>query len=211
MLSITLDNTGKKYGREWIFRKLCVELAPGSRTVILGGNGSGKSTLLQVIAGYITPNEGNVSYSIAGNTIEKDLIYQYISLASPYLQLTEDFTGLETVTHLEKFKKFRNGLTPVQVLDRCYLSGAANKLVKQYSSGMKQRLKLALAIFADTSLVLLDEPASNLDKNAIDWYQETIGQHSAGRTVVVCSNAVEPEFSFCDRWLRMEDYKPEIR
>ena len=207
MLSITLDNTGKKYGREWIFRKLDYGLAPASKTVILGGNGSGKSTLLQMIAGYITPNEGIIRYTFDGRPIDVNEIYRYVSLASPYLQLTEDFTGLETVTHLARFKRFKSGFTPQQVLEGCYLQNAGNKLVKQYSSGMKQRLKLALALFADTPLVLLDEPASNLDAQAIEWYKKTVQDHAAGRTFIVCSNAIDAEFAFCERQLRVEDYK----
>jgi len=207
MLSITLDNTGKKYGREWIFRKLSRQLAPGSKTVILGGNGSGKSTLLQMIAGYITANEGKIVYSLDGKNIDHNDIYNHISFASPYLQLTEDFTGLETVTHLWKFKRFRDGVSPKEILERCYLNSSADKLVKQYSSGMKQRLKLALAIFADTPLVLLDEPVSNLDQEAINWFQKTISENIDGRTVVVCSNAIESEFLFCEERLRVEDYK----
>jgi ABC-type multidrug transport system ATPase subunit len=207
MLSITLDSTGKKYGREWIFRNLSYELTPGSKTVILGGNGSGKSTLLQMIAGYITPNAGKINYSLNGKSLDVNDIYQQVSLASPYLQLTEDFTGLETVTHLAGFKKFKRGFTPEQVLKHCYLDNAGNKLVRQYSSGMKQRLKLALAIFADTPLVLLDEPSSNLDSQAMQWYKQTINENSNGRTFVVCSNAIDAEFSFCDKQLKVEDYK----
>jgi ABC-type multidrug transport system ATPase subunit len=207
MFSITLDSAGKKYGREWIYRRLTHEFASGSKTVILGRNGSGKSTLLQMVAGYITPNEGKVNYSINGATLDNDEIFKHISLASPYLQLTEDFTGLEIATHLSKFKKFRDGLSPAGVLEQCYLQAASTKLVKQYSSGMKQRLKLGLAMYSDTLLLLLDEPASNLDAQAVDWYKKTMADVSKNRTVIVCSNTIEAEFAFCEQRLCVEDFK----
>jgi ABC-type multidrug transport system ATPase subunit len=98
-------------------------------------------------------------------------------------------------------------LTTNDVIGLTGLSHAADKFVKQFSSGMKQRLKLSLAILSDTPLLLLDEPVSNLDKAAIQWYKEMIARYTAERTVIVCSNNIEEEHFFCTRQINISDFK----
>ena len=207
MLSVQLNKLGKKFNKEWIFRDLTYEIAAGQKTVILGGNGSGKSTLLQVISGFVTPNEGTVTYTRSGSNILPEKIKSHISFASPYLQLVEELTLIEMLEHAKIFKPFVNDLSAAEVASLIELPQAKNKLVKQFSSGMKQRLKLGLAVLADTSLLLLDEPVSNLDKKAIEWYKALIEAYTQGRTVIVCSNAISDEYSFCDKELSMMDFK----
>lgn len=210
MLSIALNNIGKKFNREWIFRNLSYEINPGDKLVILGGNGSGKSTLLQILSGFVSPNEGNIVVSQKSPDIsyQSSIIHpQLISFASPYIQLIEDFTLTEIIEHTTLFKPFVNKLNTTQILDIIELPHAKNKFIKQFSSGMKQRLKLGLAILADTPLLLLDEPVSNLDKNAIDWYKKTLTAYSQNRTIIVASNAIGDEYFFCTMQLNVMDYK----
>lgn len=211
--TITLNNLGKKFNREWIFRGLTYEIPPGQKLLVSGGNGSGKSTLLQVISGFVNPNEGEVGYSLHDSKatipkkIEADTVRNFISFASPYLQLIEDFTLAETIAHIAPFKPFVKGLNTDQVMAALQLEAARNKLIKQFSSGMKQRLKLGLAILSDTPVLLLDEPISNLDKNAIAWYGKMISAHTQNRTVIVCSNAIADEHFFCTAELNVADFK----
>jgi len=131
---------------------------------------------------------------------------KHISFASPYLQLIEDFNLPETIDHIAKFKPFRENLSRQQIIDIIQLK-VNDKPVKQFSSGMRQRLKLGLALLANTNVVLLDEPVSNLDKEAIGWYQQMIEKYSAGRTILVCSNAIPDEYFFCNSEIRVTDYK----
>lgn len=188
------------------------EIAAGQKLVILGGNGSGKSTLLQVISGFVGPNEGSLSFIKPDKqTIEADNIRNNISFASPYLQLVEDFTLRELVEHTQVFKPFLPSLSAKEVIDVTGLAHAENKLIKQFSSGMKQRLKLGLAILSDTPVLLLDEPVSNLDKSAIDWYKQLISTYTKERTVIVCSNAITEEYFFCTSELNVMDYKPALK
>jgi ABC-type multidrug transport system ATPase subunit len=174
---------------------------------VLGGNGSGKSTLLQVISGFVTPNEGTVIHKFSGKAIAPEKLKEHISFASPYLQLIEDFTMQELMQHVSKFKPFRNNLGAHDIIEITGLSHAKNKLIRQFSSGMKQRLKLALAILADTSVLLLDEPVSNLDREAIEWYKKMIAGYSAGRTIMVCSNAIAEEYAFCNASINVTEFK----
>lgn len=206
-INITLSSLGKKFGPEWIFRKMDAEIKFGGKVLISGGNGSGKSTLLQVISGYVSPSEGKVEFSAPGGIIESEETRKYISFASPYLQLVEDFTLFETIEHTAIFKPFVQSLSADDVIERIGLAHVADKFIKQFSSGMKQRLKLGLAILANTPVLLLDEPVSNLDKAAIEWYKEMIAQYAAERTVIVCSNNIADEHFFCTTQINISDFK----
>jgi len=208
MLSIQLNNLGKKFNKEWIFKGLTYTINAGDKVVVLGGNGSGKSTLLQVISGFITENEGEVIYKVDDKIIPVDKIKNYISFASPYIHLVEDFTLTEMIDHTKIFKPFIKDLSTEQIIKLLDLETAKDKFIKQFSSGMKQRLKLGVAILCDTPLLLLDEPVSNLDANAIAWYKNIIKEYSQNRTVIVASNAIQDEFFICDKQLNIADFKP---
>ena len=204
---IKLSSAGKKFGREWIFRKVNLDIAAGQKIAILGLNGSGKSTLLQALTGYLTLNEGELTYSINQEKIEDEKLYAYISLASPYLELVEDFTLREQIEHTAFYKAFLNNLTTEQIVELSGLAAHKDKYIKLFSSGMKQRLKLTLAILADAPILFLDEPTTNLDATVIDWYKSMIANYAIHKTIVVCSNSIKDEYSFCDKVITMEDFK----
>lgn len=182
-------------------------IAPGEKIVVLGLNGSGKSTLLQAFTSYLTLNEGNVSYADDQADIPTEAIYKLISVASPYLELVEDFTLQEQIEHAALFKPFLNGLSTAQVIGLSGLSAHAGKFIRLFSSGMKQRLKLTLAILADAPVLFLDEPTTNLDATVVAWYQEMIARYAMHKTIIVCSNSIKDEYAFCNRTLTMENYK----
>jgi ABC-type multidrug transport system ATPase subunit len=207
VIQVNLNNIGKRYNFEWIFRKVNQEFIAGEHTVILGSNGSGKSTLLQVIAGNLTHSEGDVRFQISDSLIDADDYYKHVSIAAPYLELYEEFTLSESIDFQSKFKTFRNGLTSPEIIAITGLEKSKDKQLRYFSSGMKQRVRLALAVLADTPLLLLDEPTSNLDKKAIDWYQELVNRHTGNRLIIVASNQQEQEYPFCKREINIEDYK----
>jgi ABC-type multidrug transport system ATPase subunit len=202
---ISLTNIGKRYNYEWIFRKITLELNTENNYVILGSNGSGKSTLLQLLSGSLVQSEGEIKYNSGAVSIEN--IFRHVSYAAPYIDLYEDFTLSESVNFHSKFKPFSGALRPSEVIQLMELEKASDKQLKYFSSGMKQRVKLALAILSDTPLLLLDEPASNLDRAAISWYQQLIKDHSSNRLIIVASNQQEPEYVFCNKQISISDYK----
>ncbi|HRG00526.1 MAG TPA: ATP-binding cassette domain-containing protein [Bacteroidia bacterium] len=206
-ITINVSNAGKKFGREWIFRKVNLEIKPAEKIVILGLNGSGKSTLLQSMTGYLSLNEGAVSYTNNQQKIEDEQQYKLISLASPYLELIEDFTLQEQIEHVHIYKPFLNNLSIAQVVELSGLAAHKDKFIKQFSSGMRQRLKLTLAILADTPILFLDEPTTNLDATVIDWYKNMIASYAMDKTIVVCSNSIKEEYGFCERVITMEEFK----
>ena len=208
-MQITLSNIGKRYNYEWIFRKVNYEFITGDNYVILGSNGSGKSTLLQVIGASLISSEGEIKYKTTSPETEVPVenIYKHLSFASPYLELFEEFTLKESIVFQAKFKPFLAELNAEAIIALTQLEKAKNKQLKHFSSGMKQRVRLALAILSDTPLLLLDEPTSNLDKKAIDWYQNLITNYTKNRLVIVCSNQLEHEYFFCKKQLHIEEYK----
>jgi len=205
--SIALNGIGKRYGQQWVFRSIDHIFKLNVHTVILGPNGSGKSTLLQIILGSTVPSEGTVSVTHNGTEVGEQDNLGLFSIAAPYLELIEEFTLREVLDFHRKMIPFKDGLTIDSVLELLYLKEAENKAVKYFSSGMKQRAKLGLALLSDTPFVLLDEPASNLDSQAIDWYKKLVESHRQDRIIIVCSNDQKDEFSFCEKQLNMSDHK----
>lgn len=205
-MKISLEKTGKRFNYNWIFRNLDYEFSPEHSYVILGANGSGKSTLLQVIAGNILPSQGAVNYHFESENIDTSHLYRYLSFASPYLELLEEFTIDEQLSFHFQFKSAIDELSNKDIKELIGIKDNGNQL-RFFSSGMKQRIKLCLAILSDTPLLLLDEPTSNLDKSGVAWYQGLIEEYKKDRVVIVCSNQQEQEYMFCTKEIRIEDYK----
>jgi len=206
-MEIRLTNIAKHFGREVVFQNVDITLASGSRTAILGPNGSGKSTLLQVLAGAIIPTQGTIAYRIKEQVVPQEEVYRQVVIAAPYLGLYEDLSLEQAIGFHAKFKPFLGTLSVQEVARIAYLENALEKPILHFSSGMKQRLKLALAILSDTPLLLLDEPASNLDAEATAWYRELLRQHIGQRTLVVASNRQALEHDLCTTALEIGEYK----
>lgn len=204
-MQITLKNLGRRFNKEWIFKGINYTFSSENKYAILGPNGSGKSTLLNVLLGNLTSSEGKISY-LSPKEIPADQIFNYVSLAAPYLDLVEEFTLQETIEFHFQFKKYQQGLNASGVLDLLALSKAEDKPLKYFSSGMKQRTKLVLAFCSDTPILVLDEPTSNLDAQGTDWYLQLVEKFAKNRLVLVGSN--QPyEYEFCNDRLNILDYK----
>lgn len=205
-ITITLKGIGRRFNRDWIFRGVNYTFDTGGSYAILGPNGSGKSTLLQIINGSLTPSTGELKYTLNGQPLEHEQVFKHLSLAAPYLELIEEFSLAEVIDFHFRFKSYLPGLDRNRIIEVLGMAPSRNKLIRYFSSGMKQRLKLALAFCADTTLLMLDEPTSNLDNQGVEWYLQLVKQFSAGRLLIICSNQ-EHEYGFCKEQLRITDYK----
>ncbi|MCC6286676.1 MAG: ATP-binding cassette domain-containing protein [Chitinophagaceae bacterium] len=209
-MKISLTNTGKRFNRDWIFRHINYQFISGTHYAITGSNGSGKSTLLQVISGAIASSEGAVSYQLSAISGQRsaigDKIYRYISIAAPYLELIEEMTLKEFLLFHSRFKPLLSSLTIDSIIKILTLEAATNKQIRYFSSGMKQRVKLAQSFFSDTPVVLLDEPCTNLDAEGIALYHQLVNDYCKNRLVIVSSND-EVEYSFCKEIIKIGDYK----
>lgn len=207
MVTIDIDKIGKKFRNEWIFKNLSLQLKTGDVLGITGSNGSGKSTLLQVLSGFMSVSTGSITYSYHQKHVQPDAVYELVSLASPYLVLVEDYTLREMLKFYFRFKKIARGITVDDLLEESLLKKHADKQLKDFSSGMKQKVKLLLAITSDTPILLLDEPCTNLDSHVIEWYQKYLRKFSSDRLIIVCSNQVKEELFMCNKFLSIEDFK----
>ena len=219
-MKISLTDAGKRFNRDWIFRHFDYTFEAGQSYAITGPNGSGKSTLLQVLSGGMYINEGKIEYGLNDGGWQKDSvnvrpltgqltsdnIYTHVSICAPYLEVVEEMTITEFFHFHHGFKPFLSGITTDLIISAIGLEKAVNKQIRNYSSGMKQRVKLAQCIFSDTAIVLLDEPCTNLDAAGIKLYHQLITDYCKDRLVVVSSND-EVEFSFCKKKIDIIDYK----
>jgi ABC-type multidrug transport system ATPase subunit len=205
-MQIQLEQTGKKYNREWIFRGLTHTFIAGKKYAITGPNGAGKSTLLQTIAGSTALSEGSIQYTHAGKELAPENAYTQLSICAPYLTLIEEMTALEFLAFHESFKSFMPGITPNIILETIGLTAAANKQIRNYSSGMKQRIKLAQAIFSDVPVLFLDEPCTNLDEAGYTLYESLIQNYASHKLIIVSSND-KAEYHFCEEVIDIKKYK----
>lgn len=204
---VDASGLGKRFQRDWIFRGLTRTFRPGSATAVLGPNGAGKSTLLNTFSGQLLPTEGTISYLLGGRALAVEEVPRQLAYAAPYLELLEELTLLELLRFHTRFKPLRAGIAIERLVDIMYLENARQQLVREFSSGMKQRLKLGLALYAEAPLLLLDEPTTNLDATGVAWYQEHVQATRAGRTLLLSSN-VPAEYAFCDEQLLVTDFQP---
>lgn len=205
-MKISLEHTSKRFLRHWIFKDINYTFSAPGAYALLGANGSGKSTLLRIIAGMQNPSLGKVFHYDNDKLIEHSNLFPYISFCAPGMEIVEEFTLREFLAFHFSFKKMLPGLSIASIIELCGLQAAADRVIGEFSSGMKQRVKLAQAIFADTPLLLLDEPCTNLDLAGVAQYTDWMEQYAKNRLVIVASNDVR-EYFFCKEQIVVEDYK----
>jgi len=207
--SVQFCNAGKRFNRDWVFRHFTYSFQSAQSYAITGPNGSGKSTLLQVIAGSIQVNEGTCQWSVGMSNGQRNLaeeVYRYISIAAPYLEVIEEMTVKEFLNFHSTFKPFNPSITIPEIIEIIGLGKAVHKQIRYYSSGMKQRVKLAQAIFSDVPVLLLDEPCTNLDAMGYVLYHQLIEEYCTNKLIIVSSND-EKEIDFCKERVNIMDYK----
>ncbi|OYD46331.1 ABC transporter ATP-binding protein [Sphingobacterium cellulitidis] len=206
-MNIILQDIGRRYNREWIFRHLDYTFSFGNSYAILGPNGSGKSTLIKVLTGALTASEGNLRYEENGNELAIEQVFQKMSLAAPYVELIEEYSLNEMLAFHFKFKSYLGGFDLERVKETLgFAKNTFEKDIRHFSSGMKQRVKLILACCSQSNLLFLDEPTSNLDREGEKWYRDLLKLTNSERILIIGSNQ-EHEYSFCNEQLQILDYK----
>lgn len=194
-MQIILNNVGKRFERNWVFRNISHEFKQGGKYAILGPNGSGKSTLLRAISGNLTLSEGTIKYNLSNSDVPVEDVFKHLTIAAPYLDIPEEYSLEELIEFHRTFKNI--ALSTKDIIAKLELEHTKDRVYKHFSSGMRQRVKLGLAIMSNTPLLLLDEPSTALDANAIKWYQGMIQEFASNKTILVFSNNKEEEFKFC--------------
>lgn len=207
MISVNIDNVGKRHQNQWIFRELNFNFSGTNKIAIVGFNGSGKSTLLQIISGFQNCSEGKVLFNENNLIIEDSNRYKYLSIGAPYIDIPEELNVTEFIDFFEPIKPLKNEINSKNFAAIAQLDNAKNKAIKYFSSGMKQRVKLAFAILSKAPVLLLDEPLSNLDSIGEKWYHDLIHQYANDKLIFVASNNIPAEISFCDQIININEYK----
>ena len=201
----------KYYSHRLIFEDLNFSLSSGSSIGITGRNGSGKSTVIKVIAGIISPSRGEFEFSIDSVHIKRENFYKHLGLMSPYLNLYDELSGYENLEFFMNLKSDKSKSEKEErinfLLESVGLFKRKKDLYKNYSSGMKQRLKLAFALLNEPELLLLDEPCSNLDKEGIEIVYKFAYEQRENGMLIIATNE-ESDLQLCDSLLNIEDYKP---
>lgn len=210
-MELRFEQVGRRFGRDWIFRGVNAHIAHNQQAIFVGPNGSGKSTLLQIASGFMSPSEGEVIFFGLNGRIANNHMPKYISYAAPYLDLYEDLTLAEAIDFHMQFRTLRHAWSRTEVMEAMELSRHSDKAIRNFSSGMRQRLRLALAILTDSKVLCLDEPTSNLDRNAIAWYRQLLEQNSSNRIVLVSTNHNPDDYLRADITLQIHNHSPEQR
>lgn len=204
---IQVKGAGKSFYRQWLFKdvQFSFDISPGSAYAILGNNGSGKSTFLLMLAGQITPTEGSIDWEINENIIAENDRFRHYSLSSPAMELPEELNLSEWFAFLDKTKGMQTHVTLDYIAEICgFTQKTLLKPLGNYSSGMKQRVKLCGNLLCDTPVSFLDEPLSNLDTAGITLYQELIQQNQNSKTIFVASNDIQ-EYEFIEKRFEILD------
>lgn len=204
MNKIVAKNVGKQFGREWIFKNLSFEFLENKSYAIIGSNGSGKSTLMKILAGIMPATIGEVNYVYNEKKIDAGDWFKDLAIAAPYLELVEEFSLKEMIDFHTNFKKL--SVKREELIKILGFQKNTYKPIKFFSSGMKQKLKLALAMYAKSKVLFLDEPTANLDEKNIDWYVENIKEVSVNKVVIICSNQ-QYEYNFCNQIFNLMLFK----
>jgi heme exporter protein A len=205
MFTLNVSGIGKHYGETLLFKDISFQLNKGDVLAVTGWNGSGKSTLLRIIAGLVKPSAGQVGMFFNSEPIPKESRRQFVGMVAPALSLYDELTGLE---NMEFFCRVRGIACSANdcfdIINRVELTEHAAKMCRDYSSGMKQRLKLAQALLHKPPLLLLDEPGCNLDSKGIKVVEKIISKQRQLGVTVIASNE-KREAGYGDKVLNLSE------
>jgi ABC-type multidrug transport system ATPase subunit len=205
-MRIQVDNLGKRFRLEWVFKGLTYTFEHGKSYGILGSNGSGKSTLMKVLSGHLSPSKGSIEFNQENKKIPIDEVYKRVGYAAPYIDLIEELTLEEAISFHCKLKPLLPSVSRSDIFEHLSLARARQKEIRFFSSGMKQRVKLILAVCSDTPILLLDEPSTNLDEQGIAWYNTLLKDYATNRITIIASNDVHDQ-RLCTEFVNVLDYK----
>jgi len=201
-IQLTLTGVGKRFGRNWILQDLNEQFSGGERIGIKGRNGSGKSTLLRIICGQLTPSRGAVALKINEEEVSVNDLYRYVSWTAPYLEIVEELTITEFLAFHFGLKPLLPGLSLTDLPSLLELNDVRKRKLSACSSGMRQRVLLGSALYANTPLLLLDEPTVTLDEDAIDWFHQQLADYCGARLTLIASNEAS-DLQDCQRVLTL--------
>lgn len=208
-INLICNDITKKYNGKVIFKNVNINLTEKSSLVITGRNGSGKSTLLKVISRLIRLDKGSIELKINNEKIPAEKYFSKIGFFSPYINLYDELTGWENLDFFYDLKvagKNNKNEKIKYLLEKVGLFNRRNDLIRNYSSGMRQRLKLAFSVLNSPQLLLMDEPRTNLDEEGISVIYSIAEEQKERGILILATNEAE-DTALCSSSLNIENYK----
>jgi ABC-type multidrug transport system ATPase subunit len=199
-MDLSIQKLSKTFNQRTVFHELSFSVPSGARFAITGSNGSGKSTLLKILSGGMLSTSGTVQYELNQVEMNPERIYKYVHVVAPYNTVVEELTlpelftfhkDLQTLSMFDRYKDW---------IDRIEYKFDPEARIKTFSSGMKQRIKLGIAMLDNRPLILVDEPTTNLDIQGKEWFFRLAANLSTHQTLVIASNDSE-EIACCQQRL----------
>lgn len=192
MHSLTVTDLAKRFGSRKVFSDISFDLNTGDTLAIVGPNGSGKTTLVMTLLRGFYPTRGSITFSEDNTALDEDELRSQTALVAPYLNLYDRLSAEENIVFFATVSG--TAITGKQInrmLERVGLEGRGPDAVGSYSSGMKQRLKYAVALLLDPAFLFLDEPTSNLDESGKAIVFNIIEEFRNSKIIIIATN--EPE------------------
>ena len=190
-MKISCSKLGIHFNYKYLFKQVSLEFELGKAYGLLGPNGTGKSTLLKILSGFMEATDGSIEYNDEGTVINPTDYYKYISYVAPYMDLFEELTLIELLELHFKLKPLKPDYSIEKIIKILGFEGKEGRELRFFSSGMKQKLKLALGLYTDTPILILDEPCTNMDSNAKLWYQMELNTIINKRLILIATNDLE--------------------
>jgi heme exporter protein A len=201
---IRFENIDKRYGGLYAVRRVSLEIATGECVVLAGRNGSGKTTLLRIAARLVRPSSGSVTFQDSNkNAIAAGSRVGFVAHAT---MVYDELTAEENLVLFARLLEIKEpAARGAALLAEVGLSDRRSSLVRTFSRGMRQRMAIARALLNDPAVLLLDEPATGLDPQAISWLAGTLRQlRDAGRTILMSLHGESEISALATRAIRLE-------
>lgn len=203
MFRIKVESASKRFGPRKVFADINFDLKTGDSLAIVGRNGSGKSTLMLCLLRQYLLTKGTLKYFENDKELENDSLKGRIGFVSPYLNYYTQLSAEENIRFIATIRGINvTGKEINALLVKVGLEGRGSDLVGEYSSGMYQRLKYAIAMLDEPAFLFLDEPSSNLDSDGKEIVKQIIDEHRAGCIIVIATNEQE-EYSLAAKQCRV--------
>ncbi|MFQ6088231.1 MAG: ABC transporter ATP-binding protein [Candidatus Methanofastidiosia archaeon] len=200
MIKLKVENLSKKFGSKLVFENLSFEIESGKVFGVTGPNGSGKTTLLNILANLESPSRGKVKIFLDEGKKDRNSI----GLVSDSFSLYEELTAYENLKFFSQVRNLKKSKEEIlELLNFFSLKGRAEDPLSTFSSGMKQRMKLAFALLSSPQILLLDEPTSNLDFEGVEKVLQILREQRKRGLVVLATNDVR-ELEWSDEFLELK-------
>ena len=203
-INIVAREVSKTFNRRIVFSRVSFTVTSPGSLAITGKNGAGKSTLAKIIAGVLSSTSGTIEYEFEGRKLDDESKRAIIGFVSPYLNLYDEFSAMENLFLLMRIRPGRGAdkATVDRLLRRFNLWERRDDAVRGYSTGMKQRLKYVYALSHSPSVLVLDEPTTNLDDDGIKIVEDVVREQKESSILVVATND-SAEAGWCEKQISL--------